>query len=82
VTVDIHPLVEYAHHIDHVDAGNPVVQRVRSNSVLPLAGADFVARPSDHRIVHDAFDRTLDLTNVLLGLIVIPGLTGVMPDLF
>ncbi len=60
VPVDIHPLVEYAHHINHVGAGNPVVQHVRSNSVLPVAATDFVAGPSDHRIVHDSFDRTLD----------------------
>ena len=37
VLVDIHPLVQYAHHINQVGAGNPVVQRVRSNSVLTLA---------------------------------------------
>lgn len=37
VLVDIHPLVQYAHHINQVGAGNSVVQRVRSNSVLTLA---------------------------------------------
>jgi ornithine cyclodeaminase/alanine dehydrogenase-like protein (mu-crystallin family) len=36
VLVDIHPLVQYAHHINQVGAGNSVVQRVRSNSVLTL----------------------------------------------
>ncbi len=80
--VGIHPLVEYAHHINHVETGNPVVQRMRSNSVLPVAGPDFVAGPSDQRIVHDSFDCPLDFTHVLLGLIVIPALTGVIPDLF
>ena len=60
VLVDIHPLVQYAHHINQVGAGNPVVQRVRSNSMLPVARAHFVARPSDHRIVRDAIDRPLD----------------------
>ncbi len=31
-----------------------------------------IAGPSDRRIGHDAFDRTLDFAQVLLGLIVIP----------
>lgn len=39
VPVSIHPLVEYPHHIDHVVAANPVVQRVRSDSVLLLVAA-------------------------------------------
>ena len=82
VPVGIHPLVEYTHHIDHVVAANPVVQRVRSDSVLAVARADVIAGPSDRRIGHDAFDRTLDLTQVLLGLIVIPPLRAVIPDLF
>lgn len=80
VPVGIHPLVEYTHHIDHVVAANPVVQRVRSDSVLAVARADVIAGPSDRRIGHDAFDRTLDLTQVLLGLIVIPPLRAVIPD--
>ena len=84
VSVGIHPLVEYTQHIDHVVAANPVVQRVRSDSVLVLAvaRADVIAVPSDRRIGHDAFDRTLDLAQVLLGLIVIPPLRAVIPDLF
>ena len=60
VLIDIHPLVQYAHHINHVGTSNLVVQRVRSNSVLAVAGAHFVARPSDHRIVRDSIDRPLD----------------------
>ena len=59
VPVGIHPLVEYTHHIDHVVAANPVVQRVRSDSLLAVARADVIAGPSDRRIGHDAFDRTL-----------------------
>ena len=82
VLVDIHPLVQYAHHINQVGAGNPVVQRVRSNSVLAVAGADFIAGPSDPRIGHDTFDRTLDFAQVFLGLIVVPALRAVIPDLF
>ena len=82
VPVDIHPLVEDAHHVNDIDAGNPVVQHVRSNGVLPVAGANLVTGPSDPRVVHVAFNRTLDFTHVLLGLIVTPAITGVIPDLF
>jgi hypothetical protein len=64
--VDIHALVKHSHHVDHVAAGS-VVERVRSNSVPPVAGADFVAGTSNHRVVHDAFDRTLDFPHVRLG---------------
>ncbi len=82
VPVGIHPLVEYTHHIDHFVAADPVVQRVGSGSVLAVTGADVIARPSDRRIGNDAFDRTLDFAQVLLGLIVIPPLRAVFPDLF
>ena len=50
VPVGIHPLVEYTHHIDYVVAANPVVQRVRSDNVLAVTGADIIAGPSDRRI--------------------------------
>jgi len=82
VPVGIHPLVEYTHHIDHVVAANPVVQRVRSDSVLAVTGADVIAGPSDRRIGNDAFDRTLDVAQVLLGLLVIPPVRAVIPNLF
>ena len=78
----IHPLVEDAHHIDHVIAANPVVQRVRSDSVLAVVRSNVIAGPPDRRIGDDAFDRTLDFAQVLLGLIVIPALRAVIPDLF
>lgn len=82
VPVGIHSLMEYTHHIDHVVAADPVVQRVRSDSVLAVARADVIAGPSDRRIRRDAFDRTLDFAQVLLGLIVIPPFRAVIPDLF
>ena len=82
VPVGIHPLVEYAHHIDHVVGANPVVKRVRSDSVLAVARANVIAGPPDRRIGDDAFDRTLDFAQVLLSLIVIPPLRAVIPDLF
>ncbi len=82
VPVGIHPLVEYAHHIDYVVAANPVVLRVRSDSVLAVARANVIAVPPNRRIGDDAFDRTLDFAQVLLGLIVIPPLRAAIPDLF
>jgi len=82
VPVGIHPLVEYTDHINHVVAANPVVHRVGSDSVLAVTGADVIAGPSDRRIGNDAFDRTLDFAQILLGLIVIPPLRAVIPNPF
>ena len=41
-----------------------------------------MSAPSDRRIGNDALDRTLDFAQVLLGLIVIPALRAVIPNLF
>jgi hypothetical protein len=41
-------------------------------ALVAVASEDVIAGPSDRRIGHDAFDRTLDFAQVLLGLIVAP----------
>ncbi len=71
------------------DSGLAVARRVlhiascsSSPGVLPVAGANLVTSPSDPRVVHDSFHRTLDFTHVLLSLIVTPAITGVIPYLF
>ena len=82
VPVGIHPLVEYTHHIDYVVAANPVVQRVRSDNVLAVTGADIIAGPSDRRIGTNTFDSMLDFAQARLGLMVIRPLRAVIPNLF
>ena len=41
-------------------------------ALVAVASEDAIAGPSDRRVVHDAFDRTLDFAQVLLGMIVAP----------
>jgi len=37
VPVDVHPLVEHAHHVYRVGTNDPVVPRVRSDKMFPVA---------------------------------------------
>jgi hypothetical protein len=53
-----------------------------SGGELAVAGADLVAGPADPRVRSGAFDSLLQFAHVLLGLVDIPALGGVVPDLF
>lgn len=82
VPVHIHAFVEDAHHVDRLSTGaNAVVERVRSRSVPPVAGANVVARLPEERVVGHKLNGMLNYAHVRFGLVVIPPLGGVVPDL-
>lgn len=70
------------HHVNHIVADDSVVQRMRSNGVFSVAGANMVAVSPDSRISHDPFDSALNFTKVGLSLLVVPAPKGIVPDLF
>ena len=49
---------------------------------LAVAGADLVAGPADPRVRSGEFDSALHFAQILVGLLDIPALAGVAPDLF
>ena len=82
VPVDIHVLVEDAHHFDQISTcADTVIKGVRSCGMPPVAGTNLVARPPYERVVRHKFNGVLNNADVRFGLIVIPLFAGVVPDL-
>ena len=80
VAVYVHALVQDSHNIDDTFVGNSIEQHMRSGRELQVSGPDLITAPPDCRVVGDSFDRALQLTNAVLGLLGVPTLRGVVPN--
>lgn len=81
MSVDIHVLVEDAHHFDQISTcADTVIEGVRSRGMPPVARTNLVGRPPYGRVVRHKLNGVLNNADVRFGLIVIPLFAGVIPD--
>lgn len=79
MALDVHTLVQNAHHID-ARVGRAVEDDVRAAWIFPIARADGICGPTEARTRREKLQRGLNPPDVPLSLVRAPAADGVVPD--
>ncbi len=76
---DVPPLVQDAHNVDPVVCGEKE-DEMPSGGIHPKPLVDLIVESPESRLVGERFERLVQSAEVLLSLLVAPGLDRVIPD--
>ena len=79
--IDVHALVQHADHDDEFP-GDAVVDGVRPYGMSAVPGPNLIAPVTNQGVVRDTLDGALKCADLSLGLVGVPPVAGVVPDLF